>query len=293
MINNCVFLNFKSFVMECIQKFFIHNFKFYKCSEFNEELFKKGISIYEVIRIENKVPLFLESHLNRLFHSADISNLNINEGYCDFETLIDELIKKNQVVNGKIKIIVHYKPEAKTEKDVFIYFTPHYFPSKQEIEHGVNLGLCKAIRKNPNAKILNTEARQKANHYIIENRLFEVLLQDSDGNLTEGSRSNIFFIKDNVIITPPENEVLKGITRTNILEICKKNNLKLIEKEIHIDDLTAIDSVFISGTSLKVLPVKTIEMFEYDVNNPILKKLIKLYDNLIRDYLQGKSIQAS
>lgn len=117
--------------MECIQEFYIHNFKFHNCSEFNEELFKDGVSIYEVIRIENGIPLFLESHLSRLFHSADISNLNINESYCDFETLIDELIKKNETKNGKIKIIVHYKPELRTEEDVFIYFTPHYFPTNK------------------------------------------------------------------------------------------------------------------------------------------------------------------
>ena len=214
--------------MECNQKYYIHNYKFFNCSEFKEELFEDGISIYEVIRIEKGIPLFLESHLNRLFHSVDISNLNINESYCDFETLIEELIKKNETYTGKIKIIVHYNPENRVEKDVFLYFTPHYFPSEKDIANGVKIGLCKAVRSNPNAKILNTDARQKANHYIVENKLFEVLLQDHD-LIKEGSRSNVFFIKDNTIITPPAYEVLKGITRTNILKICKISLIKLLK----------------------------------------------------------------
>ena len=63
--------------MECYKEFFIHNFKLKHCTEFDESVFTTGISIYEVIRIEQGIPLFLEDHLNRLFYSADISNLSI------------------------------------------------------------------------------------------------------------------------------------------------------------------------------------------------------------------------
>ena len=72
--------------MECYRKYYIHNFKFKQTSDFDDALTNHGISIYEVIRIEQGIPLFLEDHLSRLFESADISHLNINESYCDFET---------------------------------------------------------------------------------------------------------------------------------------------------------------------------------------------------------------
>jgi branched-chain amino acid aminotransferase len=275
--------------MECAQNYYIQNFKIKNCNQFNEDLFKDGTSIYEVIRIEKGIPLFLENHLNRLFHSADISGLNINESYCDFETLTEELIKRNQIFEGKIKIVIHYQANNRNEKNLLLYFTPHYFPTLTETREGVILGLCKAVRTNPNAKILNTIARQKANHYIVENKLFEVLLHDSDNRITEGSRSNIFFIKDQMILTPPGNEVLKGITRSNVFKLCKLNNISIIEKHIHLSDLPQMDAAFLSGTSIKVLPVKSIESIHYHVNNELLQNIMRLYNQLIADYVAEKT----
>ena len=275
--------------MECNKDYYIHNFKLKPCIEFNETLFQTGISIYEVIRIENGIPLFLENHLNRLFHSADISNFNINESCCDFETLIEQLIKRNKTYRGKIKIIIHYNSDNNnTEKDTLIYFTPHYFPTTEEYSNGVKTGICKAIRTNPNAKILNTEARKKANNTIVEEKLFEVLLQNSDGFITEGSRSNIFFIKGQTVITPPENDVLMGITRTNIIKICKQNGINIIEKKIHYSEISEMDSAFISGTSLKVLPVKAIDKYTFNTKNSVLKDIMKLYDSLIEKYIKER-----
>lgn len=272
--------------MECFKEFYIHNFSFKNVAEFNENLFKEGISIYEVIRIERSIPLFLENHLNRLYTSSESSGFSIEESYCDFETLIGELLKKNQCSEGKIKLVVHFK--NKTTKDVLIYFTPHYFPSIDEFKFGVRTGLCKATRKNPNIKILNTHARIRANHVIAEKKLFEVLLVDENGYITEGSRSNAFFVKDNMVITPPANQVLVGITRSNIIQICKKNQIPIQEKLVHTSDLTNMDALFLSGTSLKVLPVNSIDEIQIRSNNSLIQKISKLYDELINKYIEER-----
>jgi len=124
--------------MECCKEYYIHNFSFKNANEFNDDLFKECVSIYEVIRIERSIPLFLENHLNRLYASSESSGFSIEESYCDFETLIGELITKNQSIEGKIKLVVHFK--NKTTKDVLIYFTPHYFPSQDEFKFGVKTG---------------------------------------------------------------------------------------------------------------------------------------------------------
>ena len=161
-------------------------------------------------------------------------------------------------------------------------------PTKKDINEGVELGFCSASRQNPNAKILNSDARQKANHYIVEKQLFEVVLLDSDQCITEGSRSNIFFIKNDMIYTAPQQDVLMGITRSNIIDICRKHNIKLVEKKTHISDLEKMDSAFISGTSLKVQAVKNIEQYNFDTQNKTLRILIQLYDKLIDDYIKDK-----
>ena len=273
--------------MECYNKFYIHNFKLKPCTEFNESIFLTGTSIYEVIRIKQNIPLFLEDHLSRLFHSADISNLSIHESYCDIETLIAELIKKNDSPNGKIKIVIHFDSNSGHEEtDFLIYFTPHYFPSNNKYKQGVKTGLCRAARSNPNAKILNTEARKIANNRIVEEKKFEVLLLNNNDFITEGSRSNVFFIKDNKIITPKGKDVLKGIARKNILDICKHKNIEVIEREIHYTEIIKMDAMFLSGTSLKVLPVKNFEDHEFSTENNYLKQIMLLYDKAIDDYLR-------
>ena len=278
--------------MKCTNRFYLHNYKFKPSKEFSEELFQQGVSLYEVIRIENGIPLFLEEHLNRLYHSAEISGLNIEESYCDFEILIEQLINKNieKKEDGKIKIIVHFNsPSLKNEKNLLIYFTQHYFPNRTEIENGVNVGICKTVRSNPNAKILNTNARSIANNYLAENKLFEVLLQDTDGYISEGSRSNIFFIKDDILFTPPELDILKGITRSNILKLCTQNGIKVIERKIRFTEISEMDAVFLSGTSLKVLPIRNIENKEFNAKNNLIKTLSEKYNSLVSDYIKEKS----
>ncbi len=275
--------------MECSGSFYLHNFEFKEVDSFNDSFIKTGISVYEVIRIEQGIPLFLENHLNRLFCSAEIINLSINEGYCDFETLIAELIIKNNILKGKIKIIIHFNSETNLqEKDLLIYFTPHYFPTTEEYINGVKTGLCKALRNNPSAKILNSEARIIANDTIAEKKLFEVVLNDPKGFITEGSRSNIFFIKGNKIITPPEKDVLQGITRLNILKLCKSEKIELIERKIHVSEIYEMDSAFITGTSLKILPIKSIDSIVFNTQNDTLEKISGLYNKCIESYLVDK-----
>lgn len=278
--------------MECFKEYFIHNFRIKPISEFDEVILSSGISIYEVIRIEQGVPLFLEDHLNRLFLSADVSNLSLKESYCDFEKLISELIENNKTYEGKIKLVIRFgKDNGYAEKDLLIYYTPHHYPTLEDYKSGVKIGLCKAIRTNPNAKILNTEARKKANKSILEGKYYEVLLIDDKGFITEGSKSNIFFIKGNKIITPPERDVLNGITRINVLKICKKNNIDIIQEKVSLSDIKKMDSAFLTGTSLKVLPVSLIEDTKLNPENEILNRLNKLYDLSIFEYISLKKLE--
>jgi branched-chain amino acid aminotransferase len=276
--------------MEYDQEYLIHNFKLKRCAEFNKNELAKGIGIYEVLKIKQGIPLFLEQHLNRLFHSADISNLSINESYCDIEILIEELVKKNNTKEGKINLVIQFEEEnGSNEKDLLIYFTPHYFPSAKEYEEGVKIGSCHAVRGNPNAKILNTEARIRANNKIIEENLFEVLLINNEGFVTEGSRSNVFFIRDNKVITPPVKEVLNGITRMNIIKLCKQNNIEIIEEKIQYSQIKNMDTIFLTGTSIHAIAVQKFEEIEFNTNNKILNRIIELFDELTAKYISSKT----
>ncbi|MDY6801401.1 MAG: aminotransferase class IV [Bacteroidota bacterium] len=273
--------------MECLHQYFFHNREIKPCTTFNESAVDTGLSVYEIIRVEQGIPLFIADHIERLFTSIGILNLNVKTTKKELQNDIKSIIKMNNVNTGKIKLIVHFD---KDEQNLFIYFTPYYFPSEVEYKLGVSVGLCKAIRTNPNAKVLNIQARKKANNVIAEAKVFEVILMDNNGFITEGSRSNVFFIKKNTIFTPFSANVLQGITRKNIFRICEQHNIRLIEKNICLSEIENYEAAFLSGTSLKILPIKNIENTSFNSSHKILEKLISIYNQFIDNYIKENKL---
>ena len=140
-------------------------------------------------------------------------------------------------------------------------------------------------RENPNAKIVNDNFRSGVNKEIENNNAYEAILIDRNGFITEGSRSNIFMIKNNVILTSPTKAVLPGVTRKKVLELANQLNLKVEEQEYNYKKINELDGMFISGTSPKILPIYLVNDVKLDEKNSIILKLMKAYDDSINKYL--------
>ena len=269
---------------ECIGKFFLYNNELKDKKKFSESEFKHGKSIYEVIRIIDGKPLFLKLHLRRMENSARITNLRLWLNEKDIKNNILKLIKANEISIGNIKIIFNF-----CEKNTFLaYFLPYNYPSLEEYEVGVDTIFYHGERENPNAKVINNKFRTKVDSTIKEKKVFEAILVDNRGNITEGSKSNIFMIKGNTIVTAPLKNVLPGTTRKVIMDICSKMGLEVLEKDVSYKYVEKFDALFISGTSPKVLPIKKVENIKFDSsNNKVLLKIIKAYDKEVRDDIEN------
>ena len=127
---------------------------------------------------------------------------------------------------------------------------------------------------------------QKAKDFIKNSNAFEAILVNKDGNITEGSRSNIFFVKSDVVFTPPENIILPGITRKKVLGICNFLNQSVFIENISYINISEFDSAFLTGTSRKIVPVKFIDNIEFEAGSDLLKKISRLYDNLVGEYIK-------
>lgn len=253
-------------------------------------IFNEGFSVYEVIRVEQGIAIFLEAHLKRLFHTLQLEQLEISEPAGEIREYLHQLLDSNPFHKGKVKLVFHYPGNENQRRYNFLfYFTDFAFPVEKQYMTGVRIGLCKAVRTDPNAKVLNTEARRIADQKISETGLFEVLLMDEEGYITEGSRSNIFFLKDRVLYTPPDENVLKGIARQNVLAICREQDISVEIRPIHSSELPGFEASFLTGTSLKVLPVRQIEDFSYKVNEPLLRSLRFSYNQKIREYIREQT----
>ena len=253
----------------------------------NKDLPENLLQLYEVIRVIDGIPVFLEDHLERLYNSAKLSGVANLPKQAEIEEKLSKLItEKNQQI-GNIKLsftITGSQTQPKREMD----FISHLYPGEERYKTGVRVGILSADRPNPQAKVQHLAIRNKANLIMSKENVFEVLLVDHDGNITEGSRSNIFFVKDSRLFTSQDEKVLKGITRKKILELCSVNNIPVIKKDIPVIELGEFEAAFLTGSSPKVLPLSAIGEVRFDSGNPLIKRIMDLYDKAIEEYLEVK-----
>lgn len=270
---------------EAVLKFFIHNGNEYSTLDFNTIYGDNPPSIYEVIRIIDGVPLFLEEHYLRLKNSAAIIKNEINISFDYIKSQIERMISLNNVSNYNIKIILNNF--IQNTNDNYFFFIKSSYPNEDLYSKGISTLLYDSIRENPNAKIINKHLRKEVDLLLTERNCYEALLVNTSGEVTEGSRSNLFFIKDGKVYTSLPGDVLMGITRQRIIKLCTENNINVIEAPIYSNSLNSFEAAFISGTSPKVLPISCIDDLNYSTSNDTLLKVMDIYNNEINDYLKS------
>ncbi|WP_255547784.1 aminotransferase class IV [Crassaminicella indica] len=272
---------------EAFLDYYIYNGKVYDSK--NMEGFEAIGSpvIYEVIRIIEGVPLFLEEHLERMRKSALLLGLHIQKEDKTVTDEINKLIVMNKCKNINVKLLCSRVNE--TKQDFLVYFIKSYYPEREVYERGIHTILYYSERENPNAKVLNISFRENINKKIKENNAFEALLVNEEGIITEGSRSNMFFVKGGEVFTAPAKDVLLGVTRNRIMKVCKALNIPVIEKAISVKDIICLDGAFMSGTSVNVLPISSIGKIQLDsVYNRVIDKIAKGYIQQMKSYIQAK-----
>lgn len=240
--------------------------------------------IYEVIRIINGKPLFLEEHYERLAASLELAGFGGIISEAEFNAGMGAFIDREAIVNDNVKFKMFIGSEpVETEYE----FIKGHYPTTQEYAEGVDTQLLAAMRDNPHAKVHNQQLRELANQIIAENNLWEVILVDDEGFVTEGSRSNIFFIKGNEVWTSPADGVLLGVTRQKSIAVCQEHGIQVVEAPIAAEQIGSFDAAFVSGTSPKVLPIARIDDVQMDVNQETLRQVMRIFDQAIDKYLMG------
>ncbi|MFH1119220.1 MAG: aminotransferase class IV [Bacteroidota bacterium] len=268
---------------EYTRNLFMANGNLMAVSAFEEFFIPEQTYIYEVFRVIGGVPLFIEDHLDRFYQTTSLAGVDAE---CERNRLLAEIrsvIKANGPDEGNIKISV--TPGKTRKQNLLIYYTPHIYPTSEQFANGVAVKLLEAERSNPNAKVMDISFRAETDNIKYHDEVFEVLLVDRNGFITEGSRSNVFFISGNEVITPPLEAVLPGVTRKQIISLCEANQIRLTETPVHRLDLESFNALFISGTSRKVLPVNKADELIIPVDNHLMKRIGGLFGNLVKAYI--------
>lgn len=269
---------------EVAKDYFLYNGNVFPSKEFNIEKTIVYPSVYEVIRVMDGVPLFFEEHINRLGNSIELLGYKQPYDNKTIEEHILKLLKINKCYNYNVKIIINALDSEKP--NLFVYYVVSSYPEAELYKKGAHTVLYEAERDNPNVKVIAATFRDKINESIKNANAYEALLVNNRGEITEGSRSNVFFVKDDAFYTAPAEDVLVGITRKRIIQLCLKLGYKVVEEPINVSFLENTDGLFLTGTSPKVLPIATIDDRKYNSGgNSAIKAVRDAYDGLINDYI--------
>jgi branched-chain amino acid aminotransferase len=273
----------------CLMSYFVFNDELRNTCDFNPYLFENKKPVYEVVRVEKGIPLFFKDHIDRFYNSCKLADLLLSLSRQQIYNRIKVLIESNNLKTGLVKFLLL---QEKPGEELFLaWVAPFFFPSKEQYLNGVELALMNGVRENPHVKLANLSVRQRADALIKEKKNYDVILVNSDGIITEGSRSNLFFLKNDckVLFTPHESLVLTGITRIKIIDLALGLGLDVFESVYTVDELEDFDSLFQTGTSPKVLPVNRVGEKKFDTKNRILGVLRENYDKMIDDYIRNFS----
>jgi branched-chain amino acid aminotransferase len=262
---------------------FILNGDVVQVGSFDNSMVFRGETIYEVIRLVNGIPVFFMDHFVRLENSLKIKSRRRLADQSDIKAGIAKLNALDKKKEINIKIVFNYRAES---ENWLIYYIDSVYPSAEQYRHGVKGVLFYGVRHDPQSKVLDFRLRSAINQELADEGAYEALLVNEENLVTEGSRSNIFFLRDNKLVTAPDDMILSGITRRNLLEICSENGIPVDFKSVDADELSEYDSVFMTGTSPMILPFRSVENFFFDVNNELFERLRKLYMERVEASLQ-------
>ena len=219
-------------------------------------------------------PLFFYDHMERLASTVKFQHKELLADVSVLKRTILKLTTSDSKMVANLKIVFNYNNGS---ANYLVYFIEPNYPSDEQYMNGVKGILFFARRKDPASKVINHKLRSTIYDRLIQEGAYEALLVNEHNLITEGSRSNIFFLKDGILMTAPDRLILGGITRKYILEICRENNIKVQLACVNVNDLSEFDSVFMTGTSPMVLPFYCINDRIFNVRQPLIENLRRLY----------------
>lgn len=259
----------------------------------DQEVFRQmgGKSLYEVIKIIDGVPIFFEAHMDRLKQSVRLSGVSAEIPEKEILVDINRLVRANDCGRINVKIVLSRIME---KHRLLVYFIQTEYPGADAYSKGVRTILFPGERETPNIKTLKDSFRERVRAALEAASAYEALLLDDTGEITEGSRSNLFFLKEDRLYTPPGQRVLLGVTRQKVMAICQSIDIDVAEQCIHQDDLPDIEGAFITGTTVDVLPVAVIGDLTVDsAGAPIIKKIIREFANEVAIYIEKRKTGVS
>ena len=275
------------------------NGKFYKRKNAKISVFDSstmlGDGIWDSLRYHNNNFIFLKEHLDRLYKDAKLIDLKI---HLTRKKLSEALIKTIQInkmktdvhlriiVSRGIKSTPYQSPKVTISKPTIIIIPEYKKPDIKTYKKGLKLITVKTIRGPINVQNPQINSLSKLNCILAcieanKKNADEALMFDINGNVATNNSTHFFFVKNNTVFTSTGKYCVTGITRQKIIDLCKKNKIKVKEKNFKLKEVLNADEAFCTGSFAGIVPVNQINKKKYSLKkNPITKELTNFYNNL-------------
>ncbi|MFY8128192.1 MAG: branched-chain amino acid transaminase [Chitinophagaceae bacterium] len=271
--------------------------KYVKAAEANADLYSQslhyGYAVFEGIRTytqqDGTIKVFKgEEHYKRLQTSCEAVFIPFNFTIEELINITLKVIELNKLTDAYVRPLVFCPPNMSLQKAntsslmIAVWSWGAYLGDKL-----LRVKISPFSRPNPSGFKIHAKV---SGHYVnsilacqdAKNSGFdEALLLDGHGFIAEGPGSNIFIQKDGKLYTPTTANILPGITRATILEICKQNGIVCEEKNITPQEIKQADSAFLCGTAAEVIGMESIDDYVFPISwsESIGKKIQTLYKN--------------
>jgi len=236
-----------------------------------------GLGVFEGIRAyrcdDGRSTVFrLSDHVQRLYRSARIVELEIPHAPEQIEAAILETLRVNHLPEGYIRPLVFLGegamgllPADNPVRVAVIVWPWGAYLGDEGLERGIRTKVSSYTRHHPNVTMTQSKTCGNYVNSILAKREVtrlgydEAIMLDTNGFVSEGSGENLFIVRRGALKTPPLGSVLDGITRDSIIQIARDKGIEVSEQPFARDELYTADEAFMTGTAAEVTPIREVD----------------------------------
>lgn len=259
-----------------------------------------GLGIFEGIRCyktsKGSAIFRLQEHIDRLFDSSRILQVEIPYTPEEISKAIIETVKVNKLPGCYIRPIVYIGdgamgiyPKDNPIKVAIAVWPWGAYLGEEGIKNGIRVKISSFTRHHVNVTMTKSKTcGNYVNSLLAKKEAIscgydEALLLDTHGYVSEGSGQNIFIVRKGVLKTAPLPSVLEGITRNSVIEMAQNEGIKVIEENFTRDELYISDEAFLTGTASEITPIREVDgrITGEGKPGPVTKKLQDLFFKIV------------
>ena len=266
--------------------------------------FVLGDGVWEGLRVTGGHPAFLDQHLDRLYEGAKALMLDIGLDRAGLTEAIYQTLRANEMTDGvHIRLMVtrgvkrtpYQDPRLTIGPATIVIIPEHKDPLPATVEQGITVFTTHVRRATPDTLDPKLNAHSKLNDITACIQAYtagadEALMLDPHGFVATCNSTHFFIVRDDEVWTSDGRFCLAGITRSNVLRVCRENDIAAHEKTFSLTDVYGASEAFVTGTFAGVVPVRQVDgrTIGTGERGPVVERLQSLYQDLLGADVAGR-----